>query len=104
MTAPDEIRAALEHIARDQLGWTRPLPDGSLAEALDSVDRLSFDVNLLSEFCIHSRNGDLEIHYSYSLRDGILVLKYLGASGLIPRDFFGLAGERFNYQTCYEIG
>lgn len=48
----DAIREALVHIARDQLGWSRPLPEASLSEALDSVDRLAFVVAIEDHFLI----------------------------------------------------
>lgn len=49
---PAALRDAVAAIARDQLGWTRPLPDGDLAEALDSVDRLAFVVAIEDHFQI----------------------------------------------------
>ena len=48
----DQIRAALETLTRDQLGWTRPLPEGHLDASLDSVDRLALVVAVEDAFHI----------------------------------------------------
>jgi acyl carrier protein len=47
-----EIRAQLATLARDQLGWTKPLPEGDLAEGLDSVDRLALVVAIEDHYQI----------------------------------------------------
>ena len=50
--APDAttLKATLAQIARDQLGWTKPLPEGELSTQLDSVDRLALVVAIEDHF------------------------------------------------------
>lgn len=52
MTTPDQIRLTLSAIARDQLGWSKPLPDGELAASLDSMDRLALVVAIEDHYQI----------------------------------------------------
>lgn len=47
-----EVRETLQRIARDNLGWTQPLPDGDLAERLDSVERLALVVAIEDHYQI----------------------------------------------------
>ena len=51
MTASD-IRDRLEQLAIRELGLEGPRPDGDLAEALDSVQRLTFVVAIEDDFRI----------------------------------------------------
>ena len=51
MTVTD-IRRRLEQLASRELGFTGSLPDGDLAEALDSVQRLTFVVAIEDDFRI----------------------------------------------------
>jgi acyl carrier protein len=47
-----DIREQLATLARDQLGWTKPLPEGDLAAGLDSVDRLALVVAIEDHYQI----------------------------------------------------
>ena len=49
---PPEIRARIATIARRQLNWSKPLPDGDLAFALDSLARLQLVVAIEDDFGI----------------------------------------------------
>jgi acyl carrier protein len=51
VTAP-EIRERIAAIARRQLGWTKPLPAGELASALDSLARITLVVAIEDDFGI----------------------------------------------------
>jgi len=53
MTMTDaDIRATLRAIAVHELDWTDPLPSGSLAEALDSLQRMTLVVAVEDRFAI----------------------------------------------------
>ena len=45
-----DIRQTLEKLAREELAFSKPLPDGDLAEHLDSIQRLSFVVAIEDHF------------------------------------------------------
>ena len=45
-----DIRHTLEKLAREELAFSKPLPDGDLAEHLDSIQRLSFVVAIEDHF------------------------------------------------------
>lgn len=47
----ESVRAELLRIAVDQLGWTG-LPEGDLADRLDSVDRLALVVAIEDRFLV----------------------------------------------------
>ncbi|HMV69149.1 MAG TPA: acyl carrier protein [Myxococcota bacterium] len=58
----DSLRAELARIGREQLGW-REVPDGDLAAALDSVDRLALVVAIEDRFQIaFDPDDDARIH------------------------------------------
>lgn len=46
----DEIREAVEEVAREALRWEGPLPEGDLAHALDSLQRLTLAVAIEDRF------------------------------------------------------
>ena len=52
MTPPTNasIRQSIEKIAREELAFSKPLPDGELSEHLDSIQRLSFVVAIEDHF------------------------------------------------------
>jgi acyl carrier protein len=49
---PEAVRQRLAEIAAQQLGWQRPLPEGSLAASLDSMERLALVVAIEDGFGI----------------------------------------------------
>jgi hypothetical protein len=49
---PASVRAQLAVIATEQLGWHRALPEGRLADALDSMERLALVVAIEDAFGI----------------------------------------------------
>ena len=44
------IRQALQEIAEETLQWTEALPEGDLAEHLDSIDRLALVIAIEDRF------------------------------------------------------
>ena len=50
MHTPTDIRQQLSRIAKEELGWTQPLPTGDLGETLDSMQRLSLVVEIEDHF------------------------------------------------------
>lgn len=46
----DDVRAQLDALAADVLGWKGPLPAGELAESLDSMQRLALVVAIEDHF------------------------------------------------------
>lgn len=50
MANPDEVRAQILTVVREQLKFAGPLPEGNLAEALDSIQRLSLVVAIEDHF------------------------------------------------------
>ena len=48
--SPEEIRAILAMLAKEELGFQAPLPEGDLSEHLDSIQRLSFVVAIEDHF------------------------------------------------------
>lgn len=48
----DDVRATLDRLAADTLGWQGPLPDGDLSEHLDSMDRLALVVAIEDHYAI----------------------------------------------------
>ena len=52
MTQPTniQIRETLQRLAREELAFGQPLPDGDLSEHLDSIQRLSFVVAIEDHF------------------------------------------------------
>ena len=52
MTQPTniQIRETLQRLAREELAFSQPLPDGDLSEHLDSIQRLSFVVAIEDHF------------------------------------------------------
>jgi acyl carrier protein len=73
---PETLREELVRIGREQLGWTAA-PEGDLADALDSVDRLALVVAIEDRFAVaFDPEDDARIH---TLDDVItLVLDRLG--------------------------
>ncbi len=49
---PALVRERLAVLAAEQLGWQRPLPEGVLADALDSMERLALVVAIEDAFGI----------------------------------------------------
>lgn len=47
-----EIRKTLQEIAREELDWNQDLPQGSLSEALDSMQKMSLVVGIEDRFLI----------------------------------------------------
>ena len=47
-----EIRNTLQEIAREELDWNQDLPQGSLSEELDSMQKMSLVVGIEDRFCI----------------------------------------------------
>ena len=76
----DEIRAVLQKIAKEELRYEGPLPDGDLAEVLDSVQRLTLVVAVEDNFriCLDPEDEQLV----RTLEDVVrLVEKKLSAGG-----------------------
>ncbi|MGC6509240.1 MAG: hypothetical protein ACON4U_12550 [Myxococcota bacterium] len=46
----DTIQSKLEHIVKEELGWTSGIPKGDLSSELDSVQRLSLIVAIEDTF------------------------------------------------------
>ena len=49
---PERIRTTIADLARDELGLDGDLPEGELADALDSVQRLTLVVAIEDHFAI----------------------------------------------------
>ena len=47
-----EIRNTLQEIAREELDWSQDLPQGSLSEELDSMQKMSLVVGIEDRFFI----------------------------------------------------
>lgn len=47
-----EIRNTLQEIAREELDWSQDLPQGSLSEELDSMQKMSLVVGIEDRFLI----------------------------------------------------
>ena len=47
-----EIRNTLQEIAREELDWNQDLPQGSLSEELDSMQKMSLVVGIEDRFLI----------------------------------------------------
>lgn len=50
MANPDEVRAQIVAVVREELKYAGPLPEGDLAEELDSIQRLAFVVAIEDRF------------------------------------------------------
>jgi len=48
----ESVRETLSILAKDELGFTAPLPQGDLSEHLDSIQRLSFVVAIEDHYKI----------------------------------------------------
>lgn len=46
----DDIRQTLDRLAAETISWEGPLPEGDLAEHLDSMDRLALVVAIEDHF------------------------------------------------------
>ena len=47
-----EIRKTLQEIAKEELDWSQELPQGSLSEELDSMQKMSLVVGIEDRFLI----------------------------------------------------
>ena len=66
------IRETLTHIAREELGFKSPLPNGDLSEHLDSIQRLSFVVAIEDHYEIAFEPEDDE--QAKTIEDVILII------------------------------
>jgi acyl carrier protein len=57
---PESVRETLSILAKDELGFTEPLPKGELSEHLDSIQRLSFVVAIEDHYEINFESEDDE--------------------------------------------